>query len=79
MIPRLAAIQFERFMASGRTSPALCGWGIMRPELCLLQLVRASPNVACDACDGSGNLESFVDNSDILVHQSCWMLCNSVF
>jgi len=25
MIPRLTAIQFERFMTSGRTSPALCG------------------------------------------------------
>ncbi len=25
MLPRLTAVQFERFMASGRTSPALCG------------------------------------------------------
>ena len=25
MIRRLTAIQFERFMTSGRTSPALCG------------------------------------------------------
>ena len=25
MLPRLTAIQFERFMTSGRTSPALCG------------------------------------------------------
>jgi hypothetical protein len=25
MLPQLTAVQFERFMASGRTSPALCG------------------------------------------------------
>jgi len=25
MLPRLAAIQFERFMSTGKTSPALCG------------------------------------------------------